>query len=327
MIQVEPYPPRTIGLLTTFRCNASCANCCYGCRPDFGRTMTLDEMKHYVDVSLEAYPESINRLSLTGGECFLLGEDLERIVEYGASKGLSVDFMSNGFWGKNYAQAFRRIIHLKELGLKAMGFTVGEDHQHILSLKACRNAAVACANAGFKVEFRIEQPKYGGSTIYEELKKDKTFMRLANAGKIDIALWKWNDYNNEEAHRRMAGRHYRPYMKSIPCDSLFRYIEITPYGDVMACCGIGMCRNPYMRLGNIWKEPVKTLYERAHQDLLKVWIQYFGATDVLQYVHDNSDIKFHKWGFGCESCIEIFENPRILPFLRETYDDWTKKLL
>lgn len=47
---------------------------------------------------------------------------------------------------------------------------------------------------------------------------------------------------------------------------------------------------------------------------------------MLQYVHDNSDIKFHQWGNGCESCIEIFENPRILPFLREHYHDWCGKL-
>lgn len=71
--------------------------------------MTLEEMKHYVGVCIEAYPQSIKRLALTGGECFLLGKDLDEIVRYGAGKGLSVDFMLNGFWGTTYKAAEERI--------------------------------------------------------------------------------------------------------------------------------------------------------------------------------------------------------------------------
>ena len=48
--------------------------------------MTLEEMKHYVDVCIDAYPQSITRLALTGGECFLLGDDLDEIVRYGTEK-------------------------------------------------------------------------------------------------------------------------------------------------------------------------------------------------------------------------------------------------
>lgn len=118
----------------------------------------------------------------------------------------------------------------------------------------------------------------------------------------------------------------RPYEESKPCDSLFRNIAISPYGDVFACCGIGCSRNPYMRLGNVWKEPVNTVYERTFEDLLKIWIGTQGAQAILQYVYDNSDIRFHRTGNYCDACIEVFENPKILPFLREHYDDWADKI-
>lgn len=52
--------------------------------------MTLDEMKHYVDTCIDAYPQSINRLALTGGECFLLGDALDEIVRYGAKDCQSI---------------------------------------------------------------------------------------------------------------------------------------------------------------------------------------------------------------------------------------------
>ena len=69
--------------------------------------MTTEQMKRYVDICLEAYPDSITRLALSGGECFMLGSDLDEIVRYGASKGLSVDVISNGYWGKSYKSAYK----------------------------------------------------------------------------------------------------------------------------------------------------------------------------------------------------------------------------
>ena len=134
----NPRKPYKIGLITTFRYNAACENCCFGCRPERGRTMTIDEMKHYVDICLDAYPDSIRYLDLTGGECFLLGNDLDEIVRYGKERGLSVALVSNGYWGKSYSTALERILRLKTAGLNDIAFSVGDDHQHILPLKGPR---------------------------------------------------------------------------------------------------------------------------------------------------------------------------------------------
>ncbi|ROS87040.1 hypothetical protein EEL34_08695 [Muribaculaceae bacterium Isolate-039 (Harlan)] len=325
MPSFRPRKPYKIVLITTFRCNAACVDCCFGCRPDRGKTMTIDEMKHYVDICMDAYPDSIRQLDLTGGECFLLGSDLDEIIRYGKDRGLLVALVSNGYWGKSYTAALERILQLRASGLNEIAFSVGDDHQHILPLKGCRNAAVASARAGYKVEFRMET-RYGQCSVYEKLKEDSAFMRLVNAGKIDIVFWMWRKYNNDVRHGRGYPWHWRPYEESKPCDLLFKNIVITPYGDVLACCGIGNSRNPHMRLGNVWKEPVKTIYERTYEDILKVWIGTDGAQAILQYVYDNSDIKFHQSGNGCEACIEVFENPKIIPFLREHYDDWAKKI-
>ena len=326
MIKFTPKQPNSITLITTFRCNAACVECCFGCRPERGRTMTLDEMKHYIDICLEAYPETIAHLSLTGGECFLLGKDLDEIIKYGAENGLSIGLVSNGYWGKSYASALRKIQQLKECGLTGICFSVGNDHQHILPLRNCRNAAVACARAGYKVEFRMES-HFGKCVIYDKLKDDAAFMRLVKKGLINPEFWEWKQYNNEMIHGRSNAWRFRPYQESKPCTLLFRNIVITPYGDVLACAGIGSSRNPHMRLGNIWKEPVRTIYERTFEDVLKIWIGMSGAQAILQYVYDNSDIKFHQCGNGCDSCIEIFENPKILPFLREHYEDWANDII
>ena len=95
---VTHIKPSSIVLLTTLRCTAACDNCCFGCTPEQGRTMTLDEMKLYVDMCLEAYPDTISSLDLTGGECMMLGKDVDRIFSYARGKGLKCYMVSNGFW-------------------------------------------------------------------------------------------------------------------------------------------------------------------------------------------------------------------------------------
>ena len=103
---ITPIKPSGIVLLTTLRCTAACDNCCFGCSPKQGCTMTLDEMKGYVDMSLEAYPDTISTLDLTGGECMLLGKDVERIMSYAKSKGLKSMMVSNAFWATDYDKAY-----------------------------------------------------------------------------------------------------------------------------------------------------------------------------------------------------------------------------
>ena len=70
---VTSIKPTGITLFTTLRCTAACDNCCFGCTPKQGRSMTLEEMKIYIDMSLEAYPDTLTTLDLTGAvnACFL----------------------------------------------------------------------------------------------------------------------------------------------------------------------------------------------------------------------------------------------------------------
>lgn len=325
MVSFTIKEPRTIVLFVTFRCNASCVKCCNGCRPDFGKTMTLDQMKRYVDLCLEAYPNSIKHLSLTGGEPFLIGNDLDEIVKYGKDKGLDVGIISNGYWGKKYKSALERIKYLKSIGLTAIAFSSGDDHNHIIPFRWTRNAVVASARAGFKVEFRSELGMLDG--VRKEIQSDSVLMKLINDQRIDHNTYMWVDFDNEEHCRRSPAQRYRIWGEPHPCRNLFQSIPISPYGDVIACCGIGLFRIPQLRLGNIEKEPVKTIYERSFQDALKVWIYSKGPEDVLQYVYDNSDIAFRTWGEGCRYCREIFSNPEIIPLLKERYDDWSKKMV
>ncbi len=328
MLSFKPRLPYTLTLLTTMRCNASCEECCFGCRPESKATMSLDQMKRYIDICCEAYPETMRILSLTGGECMLLGEDLVKAIEYAYNKGMATTMVTNGFWGKSYRKTYQFLKRLKSIGLFDIAVSTGERNQKIETYESCRNIMVAAARLGIGTEMRISN--HWGHTSYTKLiDKDKALLRLINSKKVKVVWWEWDDdFSNENIGNRSYPWRIRPTEEDKPCTSLYHSIILTPFGDVMACCGIPCARIPYMRLGNIDEEVgIKSVYERGFADALKIWIHTKGPCAILKYVYDNTDIRFrHASGSRCMMCLEIFTNPKILPFLKESYFDWRKSI-
>jgi len=313
--------PSGITLLTTLRCTAACDNCCFGCNPKQGRTMTYEEMKEYVDKSLDAYPESISSLDLTGGECMLLGKDIDKIFSYAKGKGLKCSMVSNAFWATDYDKAYKILKRLKRNGLTSASFSTGEDHNHYVPWMNVRNASVAAAHLGINSELRIEN-QFGQMSISRELDNDAEVSSLIKEKKLKISASPWMEYHNKGKKSRNFKVPYHEIVKTEPCKSLFQNIIINPYGEVYACCGIGVCHIPQMRLGNINIESIKTIYERAFDDFLKIWLYTEGPQAVLKFVNDKTGQKF-SWHttHHCDICRVIFTDKNILPLIKENFFD------
>lgn len=316
-MHITPIKPSGITLLATLRCTAACDNCCFGCNPKQGRSMTFEEMKDYVDKSLEAYPDSITKLCLTGGECMLLGKEVDKIISYAQSKGLNTSIVSNAYWATDYDKAYRTLKRLKNKGLTSACFSTGEDHNQYVPWMNVRHAAVAAARLGIVNELRVENQLLH-TEIIRELNADEEVTELVSQYKLQIATPYWMEYDNKGKKSRHFKMRLMDSEEKIPCNHLFQDIIINPYGEVYACCGIGVCHIPQMRLGNIHQEPIQTIYERAFEDVLKIWLYTEGPQDVLAFVEKKTGQKFN-WHtrHNCDICRTIFTDKSILPILRD----------
>jgi MoaA/NifB/PqqE/SkfB family radical SAM enzyme len=316
-----PIMPQGITLFVTLRCTAACDNCCFGCTPTQGRSMTLEEMMNYVDMSLEAYPDTLKSLDLTGGECMLLGKNIDKILAYGKSKGLKGSMVSNAFWATDYDKAYKTLKRLKRNGLTQIALSTGKDHNAYVPWKNVRNAAVAASHLGLVTELRVEY-QYGFRTILDEFYRDAEVMDLVNSGKIIFTKNVWMRYHNKRKKPRNVKLRYYNFDECTPCKFLFSKIIINPYGEVYACCGIGVCHIPQMRLGNVNKEPIQTIYERAFDDFLKIWLYTHGPKAILKYVHEKTGQAFNWYStHACDMCRAIFMDKTILPVVRENFFD------
>lgn len=285
--------------------------------------MTFEEMKSYVDQCLAAWPDSINKLDITGGECMINREAVEGIVEYGTHRGLGVHILSNAFWATSKAKATKTLSVLVDKGLKSIVFSTGDNHTKFVPFKNVRTAAIAAASLGLEAYIRVEV-HYGSSPLRAEIDADEELVRLINSGKIHLSYDTWMDFVKKGRTYKTS---YLPGRECGGCNSLFNTIPINPYGEVFACCGLPFARLPYLRLGNINKEPIKTIYERNFDDVLKVWLRLRGPYHILKYVQDKTGWKFD-WHTShvCDTCRVIMSDPRIIPFLREHYYDYIQYL-
>lgn len=283
--------------------------------------MTYEEMKGYVDKILEAYPDTISTFDLTGGECMLLGRDVDKIFSYATSKGLTCSMVSNAFWAADYEKAFKTLKRLKRNGLRSVSFSTGDDHNRYVPWMNVRNASVAAARLGLKTELRIEGV-FGRNDITDGLDSDAEIVTLIQQRKLSISRSPWMEYYNKGKKIRNwrisfydTGEHRR-------CGTLFQNIIINPYGEVYACCGIGVCHIPQMRLGNINHEPIKAIYERAFEDFLKVWLFMEGPEKILKFVHEKTGQKF-LWHTThmCDICRVIFTDKSIIPLIKDNFYD------
>lgn len=273
-------------------------------------------MKSYVDKCLKAYPDTITHLDLSGGECMLLGKDIDRIFRYAKGKGLTCGMVSNAFWATDYKKAYRTLERLQRKGLSIASFSTGEDHDKYVPWMNVLNACVASATLGIDTTLRIEFHSKSTSVL-DYMVADFRLADLVNQKKLKIKFDGWIDFNNKGNKPFTKKTAYQVSPKPMPCDSLFKSIIINPYGEVYACCGLGCCKIPQMRLGNINQESIKTIYERAFDDLLKLWLFVAGPQGVLNYVKETTGRRFMiRMRQQCAVCRIIFKDKTMLPYLR-----------
>lgn len=330
-IKVSVVQPKVVTLLTTFKCSAKCANCCFQCSPTVSKKMTFEEMKEWIGKCVKAYP-SIDMVVFSGGECTLLGKTLLKIISFASSLGLHTRIVTNAWWANSYKTALNYVEKLKVAGLTEINFSTGDDHQRWIPFRYVRNAAVASFRKGLGCAINVETHDKSKFDFEKCLLKDRVLASCCSSiinGERHIYV----EHGVWASMREQDGKPFRYDMFKASlnykrCNNLFDNIPINPYGEVLACCGITSERNPYLRLGNIKCEEIHRLYERSFMDILKVWLYVSGPISILQFIYDvkkkTYDVPAQHM---CVLCKGIFENAEYMSILKAHINDYAPSVL
>lgn len=316
--------PLTITFITTYKCSASCTDCCFNCNPKRKETLDVDDIIKYINEATSLY-DSIKVMVLTGGEAFLLNKKLEPIIAHAQSKGLTIRIVSNAYWAKSYRIAYNKLKWLASIGLKELNVSTGDDHQQYVPLDNIVNAICASLDLDLTTVVNVESAS-DRSFTYKQLIGDNriknyTTEKPEKGKKLQILNGIWIPLNHNDNTKQEIKKDCQiNYSK---CTNLFNNITIDPNHHMLACCGITVGKSKYLDLGDVRQHSIKKLYESQFRDLLKIWLYTEGPIKIIEYVNKKTSncIRYSKSSHMCQLCYDILNSPRIIDLLKKNYKD------
>lgn len=314
--------PFTINLITTNKCTAKCKDCCFGCNPNQNDRMSLQQMKDYILNSMFYY-SNIKLLVLTGGECFTLGKDLEKIVKFGKEMELSVRVVTNCFWAVSFKRAYKKLKKMKECGLTEFNISTGDEHQKWVPYDNIVYAVVAVIKLDITTVINVES-NVTHSFTSEIIKNDvriKPYYDKFKNQKLFILDGIWMAFTKSTQQEMETKKQNSTYSYSKKrCTSLFSTISINTQEVMHACCGLTSENNQYMILGNINKKSINEIYEYQFNDFIKIWLYTEGPFAILNFIKANGGtLKNQNYldSHMCEQCALLFENENNIEILNK----------
>lgn len=307
--------PQVLTILPTYQCTAACKECCFECSPKVHGRIPLERILRYIDEAAACVP-TLKLVCFSGGECFLLGKDLEAAVARAHGHGLMTRCVTNGYWATSPRAAQRRLGALREAGLNELNISTGDDHQNYVSFERVVNGVLAGGELGmlsvivvegfensmFKVEDALGHPRL--RAFWDTSPKAPYVQVLRN-------IWMpfHADRQLDHAHELYRRPERLPLLGG--CDNVLHNMVVTPDESLASCCGLTMEHIPEMKLGKLAEQPISAMLERGTNDFLKRWIWLDGPDAVLWFAHQKDPrVPYPERNVHpCEACAQFYLNP------------------
>jgi len=273
---VETREPFRVGLLLTERCNVQCEHCWLGCGSDKTAEMTEGEARGYID-QISKIP-SVEWVSFTGGEPFLMPETLRNLIMYTSEKGLKTECVTNCSWAESGERAENILKRLVDAGLDFINLSADDFHQRHIPFSRIRNCYEAAKKIGLRMVIMCAVSKSSELTV------DRIARLL---GEDDIRIIGGEEIEAPAALAVETG--FLPVGRGEaipesewvvgrepadgPCGAVLRDVAIAPGGVLLPCCSVAGVLGS-VRLGNVGKESLGALISKAWgRDVFRVLSQ------------------------------------------------------
>lgn len=318
--------PMQAVILTTFKCTATCPECCFECSPNNEKMLSYDEIIKFLKECSDEW--GIKRVIWSGGECFLLGEDLKRGLAYAKSLGMHSRCVTNGFWAVSEEIAYEKLKELHDLGLKELNLSTGDEHQIYVPEERILNATIAAAKLNIRVVISVETREKTRVTRESFINSPRYQSQIENTDlkkMVSVISAIWVSYHTDTVFEYSTNS--EDYVKYQGCDSLFESICLTPDKTIIGCCGLSVEHIPEMTIGK-FEGKLTEAYARQMQDFLKIWLYVDGPKKILDYVQEwDETISVPKFMHACQVCAYIYQNPKIQEVIRLNFKECYKEVL
>lgn len=307
----EPVETFRVGLLITERCNAACSHCWLSSGPEKTARMELEDALGYIDQAREM--PTVEWISLTGGEPFLLPEMLHRLVGYASEAGMKTECVTNCFWASSEAAAEKRLRPLRDAGLDVINISADDFHQRHIPFERVRNGYAAARRLGLRVVIMSAVARSSALTV-------ERVVSLLGDGRIRIVRgWDWTG----EAAALAVETPFIPIGRAAgipedervmeagslegPCGVVLRDVAIAPSGRVLPCCSAAGLADA-AAVGNAKRRRLRELIEEAGRRRLFRVLSAEGPMGLRRLLGSG---RRESYVSRCHLCYELVTDPRL----------------
>lgn len=312
--------PHTLSLITTHQCTAACEHCCFHCTPKIKKAIPSTRLHALIDEA-RGVP-SIRIVVFTGGECFLLRHELDRLISRASGYGFSTRCVTNCYWASSEKVAELRISELIHAGLKELNLSTGTFHSKYVPVARVVYAARASVRAGIVTLINVEVFP-GDEFNVAEITCDSELAAYLRNGRLVLQRNVWIE--NGGKTQLPVSRTFSRFddLRISGCKTVLGVVSVTPDQKLMACCGLHMEKIEELQLGSVAHQTLADALAGAPDDLLKIWIHVAGPERVLNFV------KLHQPDYAlpldsphpCETCLHLYRDPIANDVIRNHYKE------
>lgn len=301
-----------VSLILTEQCNLSCRHCWFNSGPDKTSRMELDDALGYIDQAREI--PTVEWISITGGEPFLLQGMLQRVISFATKQGLRTECVTNCFWAESEERAITILKRLQEAGLEVINISADDFHQDQLPFERVLNCYRASKRLGMKTVIMCTVSRSSTLTISRVvsmlgdrgihiLRKEVSPQVPVSALAVESGFIPVGRAAQIPEDERVVGA---ASIKG-PCRVVLRDVSIAPSGKVFPCCS-ALGTNEAFTIGNARREKLRAIIQRAG---------HIGPFKVLM---DEGPKALQRWTGGrcrrvhvnrCDLCYAVMTDPLI----------------
>ncbi len=310
--------PRSLTLIVTHRCVAACAHCCFGCSPRNGDRIPPARLSALIDEAREV--PSIERITFTGGEPFLLGPELIALTARAAGHGFRVTAMTSGAWAKDATTAQARLAPLAAAGLREISLSTGANHERFVPVERVIDAALSAVQLGIVVSVSVEV--FAGSTFDRRaiLEHDR-LGSLIDRGRVRFFERPWIGHADEP--RETAPTHASRYSRFEPtrishCPFALDELTVMPKLALAACCGHPIESIPALAIGSVANMTLREVLETAHDAPLHEMLRTYGPERMYRLaaeMHPSVELPVES-AHACQTCTLLHRDDAALSSLK-----------
>ena len=280
---------------------------------------------------------ALKTVVFTGGECFLLKEDLTRAVQCAAALGLNTRCVTNGYWAKSLDYGRKRLAELVDAGLSELNLSTGDYHQKYVSLETIENAVALAMESALMTRIVVEETAYRSCTAktVANLPGIKPFLSIEPASNglkiLDVieSPWMPMDYceSIEQSKTRMLNREKLSRCKG--CSSIFSTVVRSPDANGFGiCCGLSRKEIDEMNKPFVAQD-LDGILANAGEDFLKIWLHVDGPERILAWAASkNNLIQWeNRYSHQCHACLALFHDPCVRETLQAHYSERIEDVL